>query len=98
MLANQIGVRCDGLDGPAQAAPNFMFELAFTLARQHICHIYAPAVDAERGLEPVARYRIFVGVHLFAQAHAAIVEFGKAAYPMPGFVIIWMLVEGEKFG
>ena len=98
ILADEIGLRRYGFDGPAQAASNLMFELAVTLSRQHIRHIHAPAVDTEWGLQPVTCDGILAGVHLLTQAQTAIVEFGQAAYSQPGLIFIGPLVEGEKFG
>src|SRR5713226_10694330 len=75
-----------------------MSQLALPLPRQRIRYIDTPAVDTEWGLQPVTRDGIICGVHFFAQAQTAIVEFGKALYPQPGLIVIGALVEGEKFG
>src|SRR5712692_4504854 len=75
-----------------------MSQLALPLPRQRIRYIDTPAVDTEWGLQPVTRDGIICGVHFFAQAQTAIVEFGEALYPQPGLILIWPLMEREKFG
>src|SRR5260370_1814487 len=74
-----------------------MSQLALPLPRQRIRYIDTPAVDTEWGLQPVTRDGIICGVHFFAQAQTAIVEFGEALYPQPGLILIWPLMEREKF-
>src|SRR5713226_6536215 len=75
-----------------------MSQLALPLPRQRIRYIDTPAVDTEWGLQPVTRDGNICGVHFFAQAQTAIVEFGQAVYPQPGLILIWPPMEREKFG